>query len=399
MAGRTGPGTTDRQSLIPPVRAVVAALLVRLTPWPTVFTADGVSLRGQDAWYHLRAIEHLVRNFPHRLTEDPYAAPDGQYIPLAPFFDQVVAGFAWLAGGGTPSERLIETTAALMPPVLGAITVALIYLLGRRLFDHRTGSLAAGLAAIMPSQFLERTVLGFADHHAMEVALATAALLALVVSLEAVRTGGRDARAALWSAVTGAALGAYLLCWASGAFLVFALLLWLWLQASIDQWHRQEGSYSLVILPLAATAMACVLAVQSPLIPGYDLQVGSLLLLALSSAGLDGMRWAVQRWTLPRFTFHAVAGAVVLLAIAALSAWAPAEVEELRVLSARLWTAGARSSVIETQPLLLLQGTWTLETAWLGFRTAFFVGVPALGVLAVRAAARGPNSCWLSGRR
>src|SRR5688572_16802847 len=62
---------------------VIAAALRVWAPWDDVL-GPSTSLRASgarvnfletDAWYHVRLVENQVRNFPHRVTVDPYAAP------------------------------------------------------------------------------------------------------------------------------------------------------------------------------------------------------------------------------------------------------------------------------------------------------------------------------------
>jgi len=69
------------------VAAILAtAAALRLSaPWDDVLGSSRVNFLETDAWYHVRLVENQVRNFPHRVTVDPYAAPTGQYVAaLAP---------------------------------------------------------------------------------------------------------------------------------------------------------------------------------------------------------------------------------------------------------------------------------------------------------------------------
>ena len=63
---------------------LIAAGLRVWAPWDDVLGTGRVNFLETDAWYHLRLIENQVRNFPWRVSADPYAAPDGQFVPIAP---------------------------------------------------------------------------------------------------------------------------------------------------------------------------------------------------------------------------------------------------------------------------------------------------------------------------
>ena len=107
---RRAPAVVDAppaRSWLLPVVVMAAAFLMRLTPWSTVFFGDHVSLRGNDAGYHLRVIDHLIANFPHLLTFDPYAGPGGdRRLGLRPQHHfHPVHGSGTAAGRVGPSRR------------------------------------------------------------------------------------------------------------------------------------------------------------------------------------------------------------------------------------------------------------------------------------------------------
>ena len=128
----------------------VAAFLIRVYgPWNVVFAGDRVDFLETDAWYHIRLIENQVRNWPWRVTLDPYAAPGGQFVPIAPFFDAITATAAVLAHGRDATTTQIERLAAFIPPILGVLTIVFVWALARRAFDRPAGLLAAALLAIL----------------------------------------------------------------------------------------------------------------------------------------------------------------------------------------------------------------------------------------------------------
>ena len=164
------------------------ALYMRLAiPYEQVFSGEFVKLAGIDSWYHLRLIENLVAHYPQSIVFDPYTLyPHGSNVFWPPFYDFAIATICMILGSGSPSIQTIETVSAYFPAVLGALTVIPVYFIGKTLFSRWAGIIAAGLLAIMPGEFLGRTILGFTDHHVAEVFFSTVTLLFLIM---AVKTG------------------------------------------------------------------------------------------------------------------------------------------------------------------------------------------------------------------
>src|SRR5262245_3229916 len=261
---------------------LIAAGLRVWAPWDDVFpstslragpstshragASERVNFLENDAWYHVRLAESQVRNFPHRVTVDPYAAPDGQYVAVAPLLDAVIAATAFVTQGRSASEPYIERIAALVPAIAGVLAVAAIWALATIAFDRRAGLIAALLAAVLPGHFLDRTLVGFVDHHALEVLLSFAALTCIV-----------------YGSVIGAGvcLGLYLLAWASGSYFVFILAVWIALTAVLAP--ERGASLGRFTAIMAAIALAMVLAFQDPGLFRYNTQLAALTgLLALS---------------------------------------------------------------------------------------------------------------------
>jgi len=345
------------------------ALALRIyPPFKHVFTPAGVRFQGTDSWYHMRLVDNLLGHFPSSIAFDPYAAfPDGAPVPFAPLYDLLIASVAMVLGAGAPSAALVDAVGALAPPAFGALCVVVVYALGRQLFGRAEGLLAAGLLSIAPGPFLERTLLGYADHHCAEALLSLLSLAGLAGALR--RRSGTAGLPVRWSLLAGAALGAYLLAWAGGTFLVLALAAWVTFQLGLGAWRDPETSRGVgaVVAAAAGTALVAVLLFQRASARA-DVQAGSLVLLIAAGLALE----AFQRWGAPRrVLMSAVAGA---LAVAAATLWLAPGVGQRAVGEVqRILPDPLTGTVVEVQPLLFRDGWLNLRLAWEHYGTGLLV--------------------------
>ena len=70
------------------------ALFLRIYfSYHNVFGSGWVNFQETDAWYNMRQLEILTRNFPHRMLIDPYGFyPGGGSIGSPPFFCSAAEG-------------------------------------------------------------------------------------------------------------------------------------------------------------------------------------------------------------------------------------------------------------------------------------------------------------------
>lgn len=344
---------------------LIAAGLRVWAPWDDVFgdstppgTGARVNFLETDAWYHVRLAESQVRNFPHRVTVDPYAAPDGQYVAVAPLLDTIIATAAFITQGRHASTPYIERVAAFVPAVVGVLAVAAVWWLAATIFDRRAGMIAGLLAAILPGHFLDRTLIGFVDHHALEVLLS-------FMTLACIAHG-------TWIGA-GAMLGLYLLAWASGSYFVFILAVWVILTAMLSPPHRQAAS--LFTAKMAGVALAIVLVFQDPGLFRYNTQIAALV--GLIAVAL----------TVTYFADHLVK-AIGIIAVAAIGgvmiAWLalPALFHQVVTDVSRFQPDATRMAVLEARPLFLYSGNWVWSQPWTFFRSGFYVGLIAVAWLA-----------------
>lgn len=362
-----------RRELILLVVVATAALVLRVYPgYNAVLGGDEVSFVETDAWYHVRIVENQVRNFPWRVTVDPYAAAGGQFVPIAPLYDTLTAAVVVLLHGTQAGTSAIERVAAITPPVLGMLAVVMAWALGRQLFTPSAGLVGAALLATMPGHFFDRTSLGFVDHHALEALLALLTLFVLARG-----TLRRDGASWTDHALGGLALGLYLLTWGSGAFFVAILGLWLFVVALQAPPGPQLANAARLLGGSALGALVLVLAFQDPGIYRYGTQV--LALAGLGTLGLAVMVAARRVSVLPSRVATLAGTAVALAAgIAVVWLWKPALLDQVTADLWRFTPDASRMAVLEARPLFLYSGQWSWWQPWIFFRAGFVVGVVGL---------------------
>jgi len=359
----------------------IAATFRLWAPWDDVLGGTRVNFLETDAWYHVRLIENQVRNFPHRVTVDPYASPNGQYVAIAPLLDLVISTVVVTTRGTGASTDYIERVAALAPAVAGVLAVAAVWLLGTIAFDRRAGLIAGLLAAVLPGHFLDRTLVGFVDHHALEVLLSFAALACLTLALRPRPTFAPGATVGrqgvpLPAVAAGLFVGLYLLAWGSGAYLVAILAVWVLLMPLVGRSRDHITPAARTAAIAAAVALALVVAVQDPGLFRYSTQVAALAVLLLLSLLVMLLADRIL------MAFAALA-ALAIMAVAAAYLVSPDLVRQVASDLARFSPDPTRMAVLEARPLFLYTGNWVWSQPWVFFRSGFYVGLLAVVWLAV----------------
>jgi len=374
------------------------ALAVRALPYPRVFLDGSVIPFGNDAWYHLRRITYSVLHFPAVLSFDRYINyPEGAKPIWTPLFDWSVALLVrpFFVPGDLAS---VERIAVWVPPVLGALTVVLLFCLARRHFDLATASVSAALLCVLPAHFWY-SQLGFVDHHAA-VALVSAGLLAACMHFVSGDPAAAERGWRRGTLSTGLLLGLALLVW-PGSLLHVAL-----------------AEVGLVVFVLTRPSRSAALSAARSFTCA---QLLACFLVAPFAAGAEWPQWsAFSPLVLSRFQPWFF-GVLALLALASALLWSRSALgnspaaraasalglglsvlvlglvfrPELSNGLSEAWTWLSRDeefqlAVSESKPLLMQQGRFSLDRA-LSRLTGFVVLFPLIWLAALAWARRRPD--------
>lgn len=212
----------------------LSMLLRVVLPYGTVFVGgDTVIFAGNDAWYHIRLAENMAYNFPWPMFHDHYTwFPHGSPIIIPPLMSWLIAGAGYIVGSGYRCVSCLEVAGAWLPPILGSLTLVPVYFIGKEMHSKWTGVLAAAIIALMPTIFLSRSTLGFADHHVLEVLLIVTTMMFLMM--------GYRSEKPLYYVLAGIALGFFHLAWQGAIFMLFVIWLWFVVQFLVDYWRSRN---------------------------------------------------------------------------------------------------------------------------------------------------------------
>ncbi len=363
---------------------VVLAFALRITPVRSVFIDGETFFTDSDSYYHLRRIAYNLAQFPRTLDRDSYLNfPEGAVAIWPQTLDWILAALLWplhpIAG-----ERDFERFLAWIPPLLGALTVWLLYRIALRFFGARVATLSALILSVLPAHFWYSQI-GFLDHHVV-VTLCATLLLGTTMDLVSRCDCGADSRKRLLARAV-----------AFGVLLAFNLMIW-------------PGALLYVALAEAALlglsiASACPMTRRRALECMFTANLAALILIAPFCLGNDWPQWGAfsavvlsrfQPWMFATVALHAglswflfdrkfdrvFAGAVALrlaaisllgmsllgLSIALFPELAQSAGESAQWLSR---TDSFQAMVGESVPLFVLHGEFTTRIA--SSRLSYFV--------------------------
>lgn len=373
----------------------IISLYIRIAlPYEQVFVNGTVWFKGTDAWYHMRLVDNLLHHFPHRISFDPYIFyPYGAMVSWPPFFDWFIASLSWLIGLGSPSQHTIDIVGAYIPPILGTITVIPVYFIGKELFNHWVGIFAAALITLLPGEFLNRSLLGFTDHHVAESLLTTVAILFLILACKKASERNLSfnhllnknwaviTKPLLYASLAGIFLGIYLLTWIGSLLFVFTIFVWLLIQFIVNHLRRKSTDYLCII---GSSSFLIAFIISFPCLNKSGLNTSnniSLLIAIVAPLVLSSIaNFMSNRAIKPTYYVPAIFG-LAGISLALFHAINPSLLHSMFSKFGIFAPSGASLTILEVHPLLFPFGHFTLQIAWLNFATTFFISFISLGWL------------------
>ncbi|MDH5695326.1 MAG: oligosaccharyl transferase, archaeosortase A system-associated [Dehalococcoidia bacterium] len=368
----------------------VALYLRIVLPYDQVFSGEWIKFTGVDAYFYMRIVDNLIHNFPHLNSFDPYMLyPSGAGIGGGLFFDYLLAGIIWLIGLGSPTQHTIDVVGVYFPAVLGALTVIPVYFIGKELFNRWAGVISAGLVALLPGEFLGRSILGFADHHVAETLFSTVVILFLILAIKASR--GREitfdhlwhkqwttiTKPLIYSLLAGIFLGIYFLTWQGALLFVFIIFAYLIIQFIIDHLRGRATDY----LCFAGTTTFIIALLMFLSTSPDKMLLASLVIAIFIPIALTGLsRLIASRGIRPFFYPIALLG-LGLASLAIFYIINPSLLKTMMGLSIGIFRWPIGTTVLEMQPLFFPGGELSLRLAWGNFTTGFFLSFISLGIL------------------
>jgi dolichyl-diphosphooligosaccharide--protein glycosyltransferase len=151
---------------------ILLAVVFRIVGvYPIVFGEDGnVYLLGIDPIFYLRQVETTIKNFP-LLQKFDHAThyPGGLNSDATGLYPWAVAGIIKLFYGSNPSSNTVAAFMAWVPVLFTALSYGMVYRITTKLRNNIAGIFSIFLLLVYPGLFLYRGILGFPDHHILEV--------------------------------------------------------------------------------------------------------------------------------------------------------------------------------------------------------------------------------------
>jgi len=367
---------------------------------------DGVWLQAVDSWYHWRATNWTVENFPRALGYDPWTGfPEGAFAgQFGTLFDQLTATVAMIIGLGDPGQQDVLLAVLITVPALAALIAIPTYYIGKRVGNRVGGVVGIVFLSLTTGIFFSRTTAGRFDHEAAEVLFMTIAVLAMMVALTVAeedrpiwelvvqRDWASLRRSTLYSILAGLALTLYIWAWPPGVVLVGILGVFFVIQLTLDYYRGQSpdhvafvGVVSMAVVIIGSTAQ-----LQEPGFSPVSISYFTPIFAFLVGAGCAFMAWLARQWdaydiderAYPSAVGAAITGVLLLLAVVL-----PGVFDTLvSNISGRIIPIGHSSSALTVAEIEPPSNAVDFMDEQYGY--AFFIGLLAVPILVFRSVLR-----------
>ncbi len=369
---------------------IVVALWLRVVlPYNQVFVKDWVKMTGVDAYYYMRLVDNLAAHFPQLTQFDPYFQyPGGWATGASPdFFAYFMGGIIWIVGLGKADQHMVDMIAVYIPPLLAVLIILGAFIIGRALGGKWMGLLAAGLLAVMPGEFLNRSLLGYTDHHIAEVLFSSGLMMFVFLAVregegrrlaEMAAAGWKGlGRPVIYGLLGGVFLWLYMLTWAGALLFPLILFIFIVAQAFLDHLHGRPLDYLGI---LGACVFGASLALYLPRM-GNMLTVAALAIGLIVSLLLPVISRVFNERKMGPWTFPLSILGMGLVAVVALAIISPALLQSMLGGLSNIFVWHLETTVMEEQPLLIHQGNFTFAVATGNYLLSFFLSLICLVVL------------------
>jgi len=354
-------------------------------PYDQVFSSEWIKFTSIDAYFHMRLVDNLVHNFPMLTNFDPYYIyPQGVVLGNTSFFDWFLAGIIWVIGLGSPTQQTVNTIGAYFPAILAALTVIPVYFIGKALFNRWAGVIAAALVAVLPGEYIGRSILGFTDQHVAETLFSTVAALFLILAVKTASErqltlshlihGDRAiiTRPLVYGLFAGIFLGMYLITWLGALLFVFIISLYFIIQFIIDH-LRHKSSDHLGIVGVILFLVAFI--IYLPFSPRLDFSTIAMVIAVFIPVVLCGVSFLISKRKFKAIYYPLFLIVIGVAFTAVLYAISPNTLETMLAKFGDVFIPGGSSAAttLEMQPFLSPQGSFSTGVAWGNYTTSFFL--------------------------
>ena len=365
------------------------ALFLRIYfPYHNVFASGWVNFQETDCYYHMRQVLLLALHFPHRPLFDPYLFyPGGSSLDSPPFFYLLLGFFAWLFGAGSPTQKVIETVGAYLPAIMGALVTVPVYFIGKEIFNRKAGLIGAALIAILPGQFLWRSMLGYPDYHVAETLFTAVTMMFLIMAIRRSRQNEVSFKS-LWqrdwgtlrgplvySLLAGIVLGLYLLTWPGAGLFVLIIFVFVVIQFVMDHLRGKQTDYLCIVASLAFLVALFMVAVSWNGYGAWRLGSSSLLIGMVAFLALGMLSSLMAGKNMNRAYYPLVLLVLCGIGAALFRVIDPSLFNSILDKASTFRPQGGMLTVAEVAPL-------SLSSAWSQFTIDFYLALIGMAVIA-----------------